>query len=297
MVVLKGVSPYTIFQRRASEFPSNLHSVIDQAWVVERYNKILAEQQRKFITKILNPFNLCPISVTFWFPITQYIYVGVRLRNLKEISFSIRQQIEPNDTMHLQIQILQFKLPFPLTLLTTFSALGLFVNGAIDQLIENSTTQAMNEQEDRLSNLEEELDSLSSEIPIDPSQIPPDLQNKVIESIAQESRRRRQQVINPFNLCPKIAVYFPIFKRHVAIGVNFTDLQRLSISIRQALEPTDIILSTIRFIELKVPFPLAILALFLSVGLFLNGGVNEFEQETRSAILNEVKHIYQKYGK
>ena len=295
MFVLKGASLYTTFQRRVTGFPNNPYSVIDHVWVVEKYNKILAEQQRKFIARILNPFNLCPISLTFWFPITQYIYIGVRPQNLKQIGIVIRQQIEPSDTIHSSIQILQFKLPFPLTLLTTFSALGLFVNGAIDKLIENSTTQIMNEHKDRLSNLEEKLDSLSSEIPIDPSQIPPDLQNKVIESIVQESRRRILEVINPFNLCPKITVYFPIFKRHVAIGVNFMDLQQMSISIRQALEPTDVILSSIRFIELRVPFPLAILALFLSVGLFLNAGVDEFEQETRDGILNEVKQIYQKH--
>lgn len=297
MVVLNRSSTYSPFTRRVTKFPNNLYSVINQEWVIEKYNKILAEQQRKFIAKILNPFNLCLISVTFWFPITQYIYIGVRSQSLKQISIVIRQQIDPNDTIHSQIQILQFKLPFPLTLLATFSALGLFVNGAIDKLIDNSTTQIMNEQEDRLRNLEEKLNSLSSEIPIDPSQIPPDLQNKVIESITPESRRRILQVINPFNLCPRITLKIPIFKRHLALGVNFMDLQRMAISIRQALEPTDNIFSTIRFIELRVPFPLAISVLFLSVGLFLNCGVNEFEQETRDGILNEVKQIHQKQWK
>lgn len=298
MFVLQGgASLYTTFHRRITEFPNNLCSVIDQAGVAEKYYKILAEQRRKFIAKILNPFNLSPNSVNFWFAITQYTSIGVIPQNLERISIALRQQIEPNDTTHIRIHILQLNLPFPLTLLTIFLALGLFMNGAINQLIDNSTTQIMNQQEERLSNLEEELDSLSSEVPKDPTQIPPEVQNKILESIAQEKKRQILQAINPFKLCPRVTLYFPVLEKHVAIGVNFMDLQQMSISIRQSLEPSDIITSSIRIIELKVPFTLAILSLFLSVGLFLNGSVNEFEGQTREGIVNRVKQIYEKHVK
>lgn len=295
MVVLSRTSPYTTFQHYKTQFPSYFDSATNQYWIKEKCNRILGEQQRRFIAKNLNPFNLCPVSVTFWFPITGNLRLGVPVSNLERIGISIRQRLVPNDLIHLAIKIIQLRIPFPLTLLTIFSSLGLWINGAVNKLINNATIQLMNEQEKLLNNLEEKIEILSLKAVPDPSQLPPDVLEKVREALAEENKSRTLQALNPFSLCPIMTCYFPIYKTHTAIGIGFMDFQRLSISIRQFIEPQDVIFTTIRFIELKVPFPLAIFALVFTVGLFLNGGINEFEQGTRDEIMNEVKRIFQQY--
>jgi len=283
-----------MFQHYIAQFPSYFNSPRNQDWVQEKFNRILSEQQRKFIAKNLNPFNSCPGSVTFWFPIIQYVYIGVTVSSFKKILIVIRQQIEPNEIISLNMTILRFQLPYPLTLLMIFSSLGLWVNGAVNKIIENAITQLMNDQEKHLSNLEERIDSLCQDIPLDdPSLLPPDVQEKAVEALAEENNRRIRQALNPFNLNPRMTVSLPIFGAHTRINLGFTDFQRIAISIKQFLEPQDVIYTLIRFIELKVPFPLTILALFLSIGLFINGSVNEFEQGTRNGIMNEVKRIFQ----
>lgn len=283
-----------MFQHYIAQFPSYFNSPINQDWFQEKYNRILSEQQRKFITKNLNPFNSCPGSVTFWFPIIQYVHIGVTVSSFNKIIIVIRQQIEPNEIISLNFTILRFQLPYPLTLLMIFSSLGLWVNGAVNKIIENAITQLMNDQDKHLSNLEERIDSLCQDIPLeDPSLLPPDVQEKAAEALAEENNRRIRQALNPFNLNPRMTVSLPIFGTHTRINLGFADFQRIAISIKQFLEPQDVIYTLIRFIELNVPFPLTILALFLSIGLFINGCVNEFEQGTRNGIMNEVKRIFQ----
>lgn len=274
-----------MFKHYIPQFPSYFNSPINQYWVNEKFKGILAEQQRKFIVKNLNPFNICPSSVTFWFPITKFVFVGVTVSSFKKILIVVRQPIEPNETISLIITILQLQLPYPLTLLTMFSSLGLWVNGAVNNLLENATTQLMNEQEESLNNLEEKIESLFPDITPDPSLLLPEVQQKTWEAL------------NPFNLNPRLTVTFPIFGTHTRINLGFMDFQRVAISIKQFLEPQDVIYTLIRSIELKVPFPLSILALFLSIGLFINGSVNEFEQGTRNGIMNEVNRIFQEYRK
>lgn len=274
-----------MFKHYIPQFPSYFNSPINQYWDNEKLKGILAEQQRKFIVKNLNPFNICPRSVTFWFPITKFVSVGMTVSSLQRIIIVIRQQIEPNRTIFLSIRILQLKIPFPLTLLTMFSSFGLWVNGAVNNLLENATTQLMNEQDIRLNNLEEQIQSLFPDIAPEPSLLPPDIPENVWESL------------NPFNLSPSMTVNFPIYKTHTSFNLTFMNLQRIAISIRQILEPQDIIYTLIRFIELRVPFPLSILALFLSIGLIINGSVNEFEQGTRNGIMTEVNRIFQEHRK
>lgn len=290
-------SPFSTTQRNRTESPSQSYSAQYQHWAKEQFNKVIAEQQRKFIAKNLNPFNLCPAYITFWFPTFKYTAIGVTIYNFKRITIKIRQQIEPNETTYLSFTILQLQLPFPLTLLTLFSGLGLFVNGAINNLMEGSNAQLINEQEELLNKLEEKICSLSSDAPVDPSEVPPDIQEKVMAAIAEEKSRLIQQAINPFVLFPRLAFFFPVYKQHTTIAVNFLNFQRIAIAIVQALEPHDIITIPIRFIELKVPFSLGLLAQFLAIGLLLNNGVNQFEQTTRDGIVSEVKQIHQQYRK
>lgn len=283
-----------MFQHYIAQFPSYFNSPSNHDWVQEKFNRILSEQQRKFIVKNLNPYNSCLGSVTFWFPIIQYVDIGVTVSSFKNIIILIRQQIEPNDTISLVITILRFQLPYPLTLLMLFSSIGLWVNGAVNKIIENAITQLKNDQEKHLSNLEERIDSLCQDTPLDdPSLLPPDVQEKVVEALAEENNRRIRQALNPFKLNPRMTVSLPIFRTRTRINLGFKDFQRINISIKQFLEPQEVIYSMIRTIELKVPFPLTILALFLSIGLLINGSVNEFEQGTRNGIMNEVKRIFQ----
>lgn len=250
---MSGTGLSTTFQYYNPQFQSYFNSVKNQYWVNEKFKRFFAEQQRKFIVKNLNPFNICPSSVTFWFPMTEYVYIGVTVDSLQRIIISIRQQIEPNRTVFLSIRIIHLQIPFPLTLLTLFSSLGLWVNGALHKLLETEIIQLMNEQKEHLNNIEEM----------------PDVQKKAWE------------ILSPFSLSPSMTVIFPIYKTHTTLNLTFMDLQRIAISNRQFLEPQHIIYTLIRFIELRVPFSLTILVLFLAIGLFINGSINEFGQQTR----------------
>ena len=294
---MHGASPQTTFQQYKPQFQGYSNSSINQHWVNEKFNRIIADQQRNFIASNLNPFNLCPSSVTFWLPLIPYVNIGITVSSLKKIGIVIRQQIEPNETISVIIRIFELQIPFPLTLLTLFSLLGLWTNGAVNKIIDEATTQLMNEQEALLENLEEKISSIFMDIAQDLSQLPPDTLKKSREALDEENDTRIRQALNLFNLNPTMTVSFPIYKTHTAIYIGFTDLQRLSISIKQFLEPQHVIFTLIHIIELKVPFPLTILALFLSNGLFLNGSINGFEQGTRSGIMNEVKRIFQQYRK
>jgi len=278
-----------MFQYYIPQLQSCFNSPINQYWVNGKFKGILTEQQRIMIAKNLNPFNICPSSVTFWFPITKFVSLGVTVSSLQRIIITIRQQIEPHRTIFLSFRILQLKIPFPLTLLTMFSSLGLWVNGAVNKLLENATTQLLNEQEERLNYLEEKIQSLFPDIAPEPFTLPP--------APDVQEQEKVWETLNPFNLSPSMTLNFPIYKTHTSLNLSFMDLQRIAISNRQFLEPQDIIYTLIRFIELRTPFPLTILALFLSLGLFINGSINEFEQGTRNGIMNEVKRIFREYRK
>lgn len=95
-------------------------------------------QQMGSLAKNLDPFNLCPFSLYFWFLIEPYNAIGVALFSLTDVRVFWRQQIEPNETIYLMFNIFRVRSPFPLTLLILFSGAGLVILEGVIMLLNNS---------------------------------------------------------------------------------------------------------------------------------------------------------------
>lgn len=281
-------SPYMLTQQYLEQYLNRISwrplSVEEQRFV-EKLKQALAEQRRKLYAKILNPFNLCPLFVTAWFPVYPSLTIGVSFSSVQDIGIYLRQAMDPTFANIFSLfKILESKVPFPLGLLTMFSGIGLFITDRVNTLLQTSNNELMMEQEEALKGLEEKLDSLSSDERLD------GIKEKILETIAEEKRKSMVEALNPFILSPRaISVFFPIYQKHTAIGVVFHDLDYMGIGILQALEPNDKIYSIIRFIHVQVPFALELLVMFLAIGLFLSGGVNKVEQGAREEVIDEVR--------
>lgn len=271
-------SPYMLMQQYLEQYLNGIswrpQSIAEQQYI-EKIKHTIAEQQRKFYAKILNPFNLYPLSVTFWFPVIPSLAIGVSVTSLREVDIYIRQAMDPTfANIFSAFIILEFHVPFSLALLTLASCLGLYFTGKINKLLETLKNQLIPEQEERFQASEEELD----------------LEGKRLETIAEEKDKSIIEALNPFKLAPaSMSIFFPVFLDHTAIGIVFHDLDYLGISVLQAIEPNDKIYSIFRFIHAQVPFTLTLLILFFAINLFLSGEVNKVEQEAREEAINKVK--------
>lgn len=230
------------------QIPWRPQSILEQQIIHQKILKENTDEKHKLFVNNINPFNVCPTSFTVFFPVFKdHTTIGVSLLSLRKLSIVIRQAIEPHDCVFSMIRIIELRTPFPLVLLAMFSAVGLFISGSVGKIIEDF--------------------------------------KEISQTLVEENHKATLKAINPFNVCPTaITVFFPIYKNHTTIGVSFLDLENMSIVIRQALEPHDCLFSMIRIIELRVPYPLNLLALFLSIGIFFSGGVEKVAQETRGNI-------------
>lgn len=277
-------SPYMLMQQYREQYLNGISwrplSIAEQQYI-EKIKHALAVQQRKLYARILNPFFLSPISVTFWFPVVPSLAIGVSVTSLREIDIYIRQAVEPTfANIFSAFIILEFHVPPPLAFLTLASCWGLFFTDKINKLLQTVKNQLITEQEERLKSLEEELDILSSEVNLD-------LVGKIFETVAAEKHRSIIEALNPFKLAPlSMSIFFPIFRDHTDVGMVFHDLEYVSIALLQTLEPTDKMYSIFRLIHAQVPFALVLMIMFLAIHLFLSDEVNKAEQEAREEVIN-----------
>lgn len=293
-------NPYMPFRENQEQSLNGFYwrpQIILEQQYLEKIKHALAEQKRKIYAKILNPFNLSPISVAFWFPVVPSLAIGVVVTSLQEIDIYIRQAMEPTFVnIFSAFDILEFHVPSAFALLTLASCLGLFLTSKTNKLIETATNQLIAEQEERLKTLEEELDLISSEVNLDngislDNEVSLDkIENKMLDTAVEEKPRSILAVLNPFNLAPiSMSIFFPVILDHTALGLVFHDIDYLAFAILQAVEPNDKIYSIFRFIHAQVPFALSFLAMFLAICLFLSGEINKAEQEAGKEIMNKIR--------
>ncbi|NLM21050.1 MAG: hypothetical protein GX207_04795 [Peptococcaceae bacterium] len=96
---------------------------------------------------------------------------------------------------------------------------------------------------------------------------------KLIEALNTQGSENNPP--NPFKQSPRLAVFFPIYDNHTALGILYIDFKIMQFSIKQSLEPNENIVSLIRFLDIVPPFPLQVATMFLALGLFLNWIINE----------------------
>jgi hypothetical protein len=237
----------TIFQQYLNKYLYRhpiLFNSLQERIKFDKYYSQVTQQIGKFLANKLDPFNLCPRSIMFWFLIPPYSAIGVNILGLQKVVINWRQQIEPNETIYLFFRILELKPPFPLTLLLMFSGLGLVISDAAYRLIQAT-----------LLDNGDDLNTTCEQV-----------QQTLVHSL------------DPFNLTPRMSLFFPIIDDHTSLGFLTIDFRHVEFSVKQALEPSENIQSLIRFLDLYTPFPLQVAIMLLSVGLFLTGRIYEFSQ-------------------
>jgi len=250
------------------------HPILFKSLQLERralekhYSTVLKKIRILFADK-LNPFNLCPHSIYFWFLIQPYNAIGISILGLREVGVHWRQQIEPNETVYLMFQIIDLRPPFPLTFLLMFSAFGLAITDGANRLVQAAQLELENE----LNNLKETIYGYSSLLV--------DQQEEVIETTKEQEPQDLLYSRDPFTLTPRISIYYPILGRRTSLGLLNLDLRHVEISLKQALEPNETLHSIIRFLDLYSPFPLQLAVLLLSVGLFITGQIYIYGETTR----------------
>jgi len=219
----------------------------------------MLEQMRKQFANKLNPFNMCPRDINFWFLVPPYSAIGIIIRGLRRVTVDWRQQIEPNDTVFVTFRIMGIRTPFPLTLFVMFASFGLVVADAAHRLIE--ATRVI--YEDKLRKIEAV-----------------NLEQETQKTVSEPKNQTLIKSLDPFTLTPRMSIYFPVYEDHTAIGFHTIDFQHVEFSIKQSLEPNETITSRIRFLDMYTPLPLQVAVMLLSVGLFLTGLIYEFVLET-----------------
>ncbi|EGW36937.1 hypothetical protein DOT_5127 [Desulfosporosinus sp. OT] len=118
---LRHVNISTVLQQYLSIFsyrpPILFHLLFEEHSILANTYSLILEQLGKQFSNKLNPFNLCPESIIFWFSVPPYSAIGITILGLDQVEVFWRQQIEPNETVFVSFKIQEFKPPFPLTLL------------------------------------------------------------------------------------------------------------------------------------------------------------------------------------
>ena len=253
------------------------HSSGQQRQVYEKYYPLILQHVRKWYARNLNPFNLCPRTIMIWLLIRPNNAIGISLIGLREIAIYWRQQMEPNETIFLLFKIIDLHVPFPLMLLGTFGTVGLVVTDGANRLVQAAQMQF----EEIMKNIQEDLNELSDATK--------DIQQAIENMETAEKHQKAINLLDPFNLTPRMSVYFPIYNYHTTLGILLIDFRHLELSIKQSLEPNETLVSLIRFIDVYSPFPLPIMVMLLSIGLFFVGKIQDLNQATREDILSDVK--------
>lgn len=257
----------TKLQKALSQYLTPLlaryHSPGQQRLIYEKYYPLIREHVRKWYARNLNPFRLTPRTIMIWLLIRPYNAIGISLVSLHEIAIYWRQQMEPNETIFLLFKIIDLRIPFPLMLGVMFATIGMMVTDGANRLVKASQMQF----EEGLKKIKENLNGLSTTSDA--------LRQSIENTLMSEERQKRLNWLDPFNLTPRMSVYFPIYNYHTTLGILLFDFRHLEISLKQSLEPNETLLSLIRFIDVYSPFPLPIMVMLLSLGLFLMGKIQD----------------------
>ena len=248
-----------------------------QRLVYEKYYPLIVQHVRKWYARNLDPFNLCPRTIMIWLLVRPYNAIGISLIGLREIAVYWRQQMEPNETIFLLFKIVDWQVPFPIMLLITFATIGLVVTDGANRLVKATQMQV----EEFINKMKDNLDGLSDAV----ENLPESLEKKIMG----EEQKKLKKFLDPFNLTPRMSVYFPIYNYHTTLGVLLMDFRHIELSLKQSLEPNETLVSLIRIIDVYSPFPLPIMVMLFSIGLFFVGKIQDLNQATREDILSEVK--------
>lgn len=250
--------------------------MIEARAVCQKFYPLIQEQIRKWYANKLNPFNLCPKSLIYWFIVLPFSAIGISITDVNSITFVWRQLIEPNETSYLAFNIIDIKSPFPLTLLVMFAAFGITIADAANRVLES----VQMEQETEIQKVGDSLDRFSSSIG--------DLEEDITQAIEKEKHQTLVSLLDPFRLTPRLSVFFPVTE-YTSIGFLTIDFRHIEFSVAQSIEPNGKIQTLIRFLDLYAPFPIQIGAMSLSLGLFVNGMFYKYGLATREEIISEIK--------
>lgn len=103
----------------------------------------------------------------------------------------------------------------------------------------------------------------------------------MVDTVNEKEHQALLHYLDPFNLTPRMSIYYPVYDDHTSLGFLTIDFRHVEISVKQSLEPSETILSLIRFLDVYAPFPLQVAVMLLSIGLFITGEIYKFGQSIR----------------
>ena len=75
--------------------------------------------------------------------------------------------------------------------------------------------------------------------------------------------------LDPLHLCPDSITFWFFIPPYTAIGISVLGLNKISIYLRQQVEPNETIYLFFKMFDLRPPIPLTILTLFISIGFVI----------------------------
>lgn len=93
--------------------------------------KTIAEETNQILAKSLDPFILAP-RMSIYFPLyDNHTSIGFLTIDFRHVELSIKQSLEPNETVISLIRFLDLYTPFPLQVAVMLLSVGLFITGKV----------------------------------------------------------------------------------------------------------------------------------------------------------------------
>jgi len=93
--------------------------------------KTISEETNRTLAKSLDPFMLTP-RMSIYFPfLGNHTFIGFLTIDFRHVELSIKQFLEPNETVISLIRFLDLYTPFPLQVAVLLLSVGLFITGKI----------------------------------------------------------------------------------------------------------------------------------------------------------------------
>lgn len=102
------------------------------------------------------------------------------------------------------------------------------------------------------------------------------LLQEIQTAIDEKNQDAQAKALDPFRLTPRLSIYYPILDDHVELGFLTIDFRHVEISLKQVMEPNGTVVSLIRFLDLYTPYPLQIMVMSLSFGLFIANSIYKY---------------------
>jgi len=104
----------------------------------QEIQETVSEPKNQTLVKSLDPFMLTP-RMSIYFPVYEnHTSIGFHAIDFQHVEFSMKQSLEPNETITSRIRFLDLYTPFPLQVAVMLLSVGLFLTGKIYEFVQET---------------------------------------------------------------------------------------------------------------------------------------------------------------